>query len=135
MYAITGITGKVGGALARSLLAERLSVRAVLRDEEFNITCCSCTRSHWMLGKSPVSCVPTVTPVLTASLRVRVVTSRTTALRSTTSFRGGAFLMRDPIRSTTTLPRSVLSTMQVRGSGLSTMQVRGRLKQLLNDHS
>ena len=33
MYAITGITGKVGGALARSLLAERLPVRAVLRDE------------------------------------------------------------------------------------------------------
>ncbi len=33
MYAITGITGKVGGAVARSLLAERLPVRAVLRDE------------------------------------------------------------------------------------------------------
>ena len=33
MYAITGITGKVGGALARSLLAERLPVRAVLRDK------------------------------------------------------------------------------------------------------
>jgi uncharacterized protein YbjT (DUF2867 family) len=33
MYAITGITGKVGGALARSLLAEGLLVRAVLRDE------------------------------------------------------------------------------------------------------
>jgi NAD(P)H dehydrogenase (quinone) len=33
MYAITGITGQVGGALARSLLAERLPVRAVLRDE------------------------------------------------------------------------------------------------------
>ncbi|MFG1466521.1 NmrA family NAD(P)-binding protein [Xanthobacter sp. DSM 24535] len=33
MYAITGITGKVGGALARSLLADHLSVRAVLRDE------------------------------------------------------------------------------------------------------
>src|SRR3954453_22213792 len=33
MYAITGITGKVGGALARSLLAERLPIRAVLRDE------------------------------------------------------------------------------------------------------
>src|ERR1700736_5729328 len=33
MYAITGITGKVGGAIARSLLAERLPVRAVLRDE------------------------------------------------------------------------------------------------------
>lgn len=33
MYAITGITGKVGGALARSLIAERLPVRAVLRDE------------------------------------------------------------------------------------------------------
>lgn len=32
MYAITGITGKVGGALARSLLAENLPVRAVLRD-------------------------------------------------------------------------------------------------------
>jgi len=33
MYAITGITGKVGSAVARSLLAERLPVRAVLRDE------------------------------------------------------------------------------------------------------
>jgi uncharacterized protein YbjT (DUF2867 family) len=33
MYAITGITGKVGGAVARGLLAERLPVRAVLRDE------------------------------------------------------------------------------------------------------
>jgi uncharacterized protein YbjT (DUF2867 family) len=33
MYAITGITGKVGGALARSLLADKLPVRAVLRDE------------------------------------------------------------------------------------------------------
>jgi uncharacterized protein YbjT (DUF2867 family) len=33
MYAITGITGKVGGAVACSLLAERLPVRAVLRDE------------------------------------------------------------------------------------------------------
>src|ERR1700759_1522492 len=32
MYAITGITGQVGGALARSLLAENLPVRAVLRD-------------------------------------------------------------------------------------------------------
>jgi len=33
MYAITGITGQVGGALARNLLADRLPVRAVLRDE------------------------------------------------------------------------------------------------------
>jgi uncharacterized protein YbjT (DUF2867 family) len=33
MYAITGITGKVGGALARNLLAKGLPVRAVLRDE------------------------------------------------------------------------------------------------------
>lgn len=32
MYAITGITGKVGGAVARSLLAEGQPVRAVLRD-------------------------------------------------------------------------------------------------------
>jgi uncharacterized protein YbjT (DUF2867 family) len=32
MYAITGITGKVGGALARSLLADKRNVRAVLRD-------------------------------------------------------------------------------------------------------
>lgn len=32
MYAITGITGKVGGALARSLLVGNLPVRAVLRD-------------------------------------------------------------------------------------------------------
>jgi uncharacterized protein YbjT (DUF2867 family) len=33
MYAITGITGKVGGALARALLAESMPVRAVLRDK------------------------------------------------------------------------------------------------------
>src|SRR5258705_4433413 len=32
MYAITGITGKVGGALARTLLAARESVRAVVRN-------------------------------------------------------------------------------------------------------
>src|SRR5258707_9941634 len=32
MYAITGITGKVGGALARALLADRRPVRAVVRD-------------------------------------------------------------------------------------------------------
>jgi uncharacterized protein YbjT (DUF2867 family) len=32
MYAITGITGQVGGALARALLAARVPVRAVLRD-------------------------------------------------------------------------------------------------------
>ena len=33
MYAITGITGKVGGAVARSLLADKRKVRAVLRDQ------------------------------------------------------------------------------------------------------
>jgi uncharacterized protein YbjT (DUF2867 family) len=33
MYAITGITGKVGGAVARNLLAAGKPVRAVLRDE------------------------------------------------------------------------------------------------------
>ena len=32
MYAITGITGQVGGALARALLAASVPVRAVLRD-------------------------------------------------------------------------------------------------------
>src|SRR5262245_53815582 len=32
MYAITGITGQVGGALARTLLATGHPVRAVLRD-------------------------------------------------------------------------------------------------------
>jgi NAD(P)H dehydrogenase (quinone) len=32
MYAITGITGKVGGALARALLAAKRPVRAVVRD-------------------------------------------------------------------------------------------------------
>jgi len=31
MYAITGITGKVGGALARALLADGQPVRAVVR--------------------------------------------------------------------------------------------------------
>ena len=33
MYAITGITGKVGGATARALLAANLPIRAVLRDK------------------------------------------------------------------------------------------------------
>ena len=33
MYAITGITGKVGGAMARRLLADKQNVRAVLRDQ------------------------------------------------------------------------------------------------------
>ena len=32
MYAITGVTGKVGGRLARTLLADGRSVRAVVRD-------------------------------------------------------------------------------------------------------
>jgi uncharacterized protein YbjT (DUF2867 family) len=34
MYAITGITGKVGGAVARTLLAAGLPVRAVVRDAD-----------------------------------------------------------------------------------------------------
>jgi len=32
LYAITGITGKVGGAVARTLLDANLPVRAVVRD-------------------------------------------------------------------------------------------------------
>jgi len=32
MYAITGITGQVGGAVARNLLSAKCPVRAVLRD-------------------------------------------------------------------------------------------------------
>ena len=32
MYAITGITGRVGGAVARNLLSKNQSVRAVVRD-------------------------------------------------------------------------------------------------------
>lgn len=34
MYAITGITGQVGGALARTLLAARQPVRAIVRDAD-----------------------------------------------------------------------------------------------------
>ena len=34
MYAVTGITGKVGGAVARTLLAAGLPVRAVVRDAD-----------------------------------------------------------------------------------------------------
>jgi NAD(P)H dehydrogenase (quinone) len=34
MYAVTGITGKVGGAVASALLDAGLSVRAIVRDEE-----------------------------------------------------------------------------------------------------
>ena len=33
MYAVTGITGRVGGVVARTLLNAGLSVRAVVRDE------------------------------------------------------------------------------------------------------
>ena len=32
MYAITGITGRIGGGVARALLAAKQSVRAVVRD-------------------------------------------------------------------------------------------------------
>ena len=32
MYAVIGITGQVGGAVARKLLADKQCVRAVLRD-------------------------------------------------------------------------------------------------------
>ena len=34
MYAVTGITGKVGGAVANALLEGGQSVRAIVRDEE-----------------------------------------------------------------------------------------------------
>ncbi len=34
MYAITGVTGKVGGAAARALLDAGHAVRAVLRDKK-----------------------------------------------------------------------------------------------------
>jgi uncharacterized protein YbjT (DUF2867 family) len=34
MFAVTGITGKVGGHVARALLAKGLPVRAVLRDRD-----------------------------------------------------------------------------------------------------
>ena len=34
MFAITGVTGKVGGSVARSLLAQGQKVRAVVRDAE-----------------------------------------------------------------------------------------------------
>ena len=39
MYAITGITGRVGGAVARNLLSKNQSVRAVVRDanKEINV--------------------------------------------------------------------------------------------------
>jgi uncharacterized protein YbjT (DUF2867 family) len=33
MFAVLGVTGRVGGAVARSLLAGGESVRAVVRDE------------------------------------------------------------------------------------------------------
>ena len=32
MYAVTGITGQVGGQVARNLLAAKIPVRAVVRD-------------------------------------------------------------------------------------------------------
>ena len=34
LYAITGITGKIGGVLARTLLAANHPVRAVVRDAD-----------------------------------------------------------------------------------------------------
>lgn len=56
MYAITGITGKVGGALARSLLAERLPVRAVLRDEakaaEWRTRGCDVAWPRWTMRQA-----------------------------------------------------------------------------------
>jgi hypothetical protein len=44
MFAVTGITGQVGGAVARTLLAEGCGVRAVVRDAN--------KAGSWPLGKS-----------------------------------------------------------------------------------
>src|SRR6267378_3309482 len=54
-----------------------------------------------MSGKPSASCVRTETPLCTTSPRVRAMTSRIASLISRPSFRGGAFLMRARIRSTT----------------------------------
>ena len=42
MFAVTGITGHVGGEVARSLLAAHLAVRAVLRDVRKGATWAAC---------------------------------------------------------------------------------------------
>jgi NAD(P)H dehydrogenase (quinone) len=42
MYAITGITGQVGGTVARTLLAQGLPVRAVVRDAAKGRAWCAC---------------------------------------------------------------------------------------------
>jgi len=41
MYAVTGITGKVGGAVARTLLSAGQQVRAVVRDAKKGKSCSS----------------------------------------------------------------------------------------------
>src|SRR6478752_8751546 len=67
-------------------------------------------------GNSPASCVLTETQLLTNSPWVKATTSRIAALRSTTSFLGGAFLILDAILAMTSLVQSVSSTMQVSAS-------------------
>jgi NAD(P)H dehydrogenase (quinone) len=49
MYAITGITGKVGGEPARTLLAAGWPVRAVVRDQA--------KRAAWLALGRVVTCV------------------------------------------------------------------------------
>jgi uncharacterized protein YbjT (DUF2867 family) len=62
MYAITGITGKVGGAVARTLLAAGHAVRAVVRDADR-------ARSWAELGCEVVTAEMTDVVSLTAALR------------------------------------------------------------------
>src|SRR5207247_9994932 len=57
MFAITGITGKVGGEVARNLLAGNQPVRAVVRDLRkaklgHSLAATSCVRISMMLGRS-----------------------------------------------------------------------------------
>ena len=48
MYAVTGITGRVGGVVARTLLDAGLSVRAVVRDDAKS----AAWKKAWERGRS-----------------------------------------------------------------------------------
>ena len=61
LYAITGITGKIGGILARTLLAAKQPVRAVVRDadkgavwaaEGCEVALAATSDSEWMTGET-----------------------------------------------------------------------------------
>ena len=58
MYAVTGITGQVGGAVARTLMAQGENVRAIARDASKAAPWVERQRGAWIGGVSAMGPIP-----------------------------------------------------------------------------